>query len=157
MDIPKYSRYRSIPIRMGEGDKERIQEEDTAARAEKAHVAINLSGNFAGSAATDCRRGGNGLPRKRQRIAAPTGVWFAKGPVRLDEAARVARCGAAAVLVWLAVRARADGARGASADVKWMAGVTGFSPRTIRHAVAALIAAGVLMRKGEQIALAGQQ
>ena len=71
----------------------------------------------------------------------------------LDQAVRAAGKGAAAVVVWLAVRAREDGANGAAASTAWIAEMTGLNVRTIHKAVAALVEVGMLKRDGKEISI----
>jgi hypothetical protein len=77
--------------------------------------------------------------------------WYAKGPVYLDQTVRVAGKGGYAVVVWVAVQARSDGAGGRHATTTWIAKVTGLNVRAIQKAVAALVEAGVLKRDGDKI------
>ena len=55
------------------------------------------------------------------------------------------------MVVWLAVRAREGGTNGAPATTAWLAEVTGLDVRTIRRAVAALVALGMLRRDDDKI------
>ena len=161
--MQRYSRHRSIPVtdaytRYVLRIKRRYKKKDTARHAEKANGANGLSAKIGDETEPE------GRFRRNQR-AAPSGTrgpqagdtrWFAQGPVHLDEAVRAASCGGCAVVVWLAVRARRDGANGGFADTTWIAKATGLNKRTIRKAVAALVDIGMLERAGCKILPSGE-
>lgn len=153
--MPRYSRHRPIPDTYTHscvGRKQRRkQEQDTAKNAKNAERDKGLLG---GAPEPEGRPGGTEGPGGRNQRAGAgrrRAHWFAKGPVYLDQAARVARKGGCAVVVWLAVRALEDYASGSPATTARITEVTGLGDRTVRKAVAALVEIGMLKRDGDRL------
>jgi hypothetical protein len=134
------------------------KKEESAKTAKKSRRANGLNG---GAAATDCRNAGNGLPKKRQRIAGKRAAesseagtrWYALGPVYVDQVVCSGRKGGGAAGVWVAMLAREGYANGAPATVEKIVEITGLSERTVRHAISALVDIGMLKRDGRKISL----
>jgi hypothetical protein len=78
--------------------------------------------------------------------------WFVKGRVPLGHVVRAADKGAAAVVVWLAVKVHEDYC-GAPAPTAWLVAATGLNLRTVQKAAAALVKAGMLKRDGYRVSL----
>jgi hypothetical protein len=76
---------------------------------------------------------------------------FAKGPIRLDQVRRVAKQGAPALVVWLALRALADRSNGAWATVTEVVEQAGLPGRTVRRAVGRLERIGMVRRHGREL------
>ena len=139
------SRYANNPdrlmcVRVLRGNKPDRHKQDTFKNGNSSNAGNGLDGGGAAPgaamAAPQCRV-------QRHPGAAP---WFAQGPIYLAQAKLVAGLGGYAVLVWLAVRASADGRDGRLADAAWIAEATGLCSRTVRDVVAKLASASLLRR-----------
>jgi hypothetical protein len=147
--MPRYSK-RPMPVGMLLGKKRGYKKQDTAKIDKNANGANGLP---EGTRAPECAHLRTRVRGQAHQGASklPAGGKFAQGPVRLDQVSRIARLGAAPLLVWLAVRAHADFRNGNRATVKWIADETGWSRRTVQDAVAKLEASGSLRRFGEEL------
>ena len=140
--------------RMCKGNKGRYIIQDSKGGAVLANGASGLAGISADKNEPQFALGRTPVRQQTNDSSSRRGArWFAKGPVHLDRAVRAASKGAAAVVVWLAVRAREDGAAGKAATTAWIAEATGLNIRTIQTAVAALVEIGMLKRSGRQISI----